>query len=59
MSQQLPDYCQEQIENFQKFVERKQNEYNILDKKIINMDEVPLTFDMPMSHTVDTVGKKQ
>ena len=59
MSQQLPDYCQKQIENFRKFVEMKQKEYNILDKEIINMDEVPLTSDMPMSHTVDTVGQKQ
>ena len=59
MSQQLPDYCQEQIENFRKFVEMKQKEYNILDKEIINIDEVPLTFDMPMSHTVDAVGQKQ
>ena len=55
MNQQLPDYCQEQIESFQKFVEVKQEEYNIFDKEIINMDEVLLTFDMPMSHTVDTV----
>ena len=36
MSQQLTDYCQEQIENFRKFVEMKQKEYNILDKEIIN-----------------------
>ena len=36
----------------------KQKEYNILDKEIINMDEVPLTFDMSMSHTVDKVGQK-
>ena len=58
ISQQLLDYCQEQIENSRKFVEIKLKGYNILDKKIINMDEVPLTFDMLMPHTVDTVGQK-
>jgi len=36
MSQELLDYYQEQIENFRKFLEMKQKEYNILDKEIIN-----------------------
>ena len=35
---------------------RKKNKYDL--QQIGNMDETPMNFDMPPSHTVNTVGEK-
>ena len=48
----------EKIDNFRKYALNKQQKFNISDEQIINMDEVPLRFGIPMSHTVDKVGKE-
>lgn len=49
MSQQLPDDFGEKVEKFHEFVKKEVEKNNIIDSHIVNMDEVPLTFDIPMS----------
>ncbi|TWW74173.1 hypothetical protein D4764_14G0001740 [Takifugu flavidus] len=50
-----PDY-QEKIKNFHKFVETKIQEHSIGPDDIINMDEAPLTFALPLTRTVNKTG---
>ena len=50
--QQLPGDAAEKIDRFLAFIRAWDTEAN----HIINMDEVPLTFDLPMTHTVDRRG---
>ncbi|XP_005751641.1 uncharacterized protein LOC102209438 [Pundamilia nyererei] len=54
--QQLPPDYQEKVENFHKFVEKKIQENSIGPDDIINMDEVPLTFALPLTRTVNKTG---
>lgn len=56
LAQQLPADHQEKIESFRAFVIDQLKKYNINSDCIINMDEVPLTFDILMSRTVDVQG---
>lgn len=56
LCQQLPPDYQEKVENFHKFVEKKIQENSIGPDDIINMDEVPLTFDLPLTRTVNKTG---
>ena len=56
LCQQLPPDYQEKVENFHKFVETKIQENSIGPDDIINMDEVPLTFDLPLTRTVNKTG---
>ncbi|KAJ0063420.1 hypothetical protein NL108_002759 [Boleophthalmus pectinirostris] len=56
LCQQLPADYQEKVENFHKFVETKIQENSIRPDDIINMDEVPLTFDLPPTRTVNKTG---
>ncbi|KAJ4941028.1 hypothetical protein JOQ06_027315, partial [Pogonophryne albipinna] len=55
--QQLPPDYQEKITNFGEFTQRKIEEYSIGPDQIINMDEVPLTFDLPLTRTVNKKGE--
>lgn len=55
--QQLPPDYAEKITNFREFTLRKINEYSIGPDKIINMDKVPLTFDLPLTRTVNKQGE--
>ncbi|XP_063754586.1 zinc finger MYM-type protein 4-like isoform X2 [Eleginops maclovinus] len=55
--QQLPPDYAEKITNFRKFTLRKINEYSIGPDKIINVDEVPVTFDLPLTRTVNKQGE--
>ena len=50
-----PDY-QKKIKNFYKFVESKIKEHSIGPDEIINMDEVPLTFDLPLASMINKTG---
>ena len=52
---QLPADYQEKVENFHKFVETK-IQGNSIGPDDINMDEVPLTFDLPLTRTVNKTG---
>ncbi|XP_017276655.1 telomere-associated protein RIF1 isoform X1 [Kryptolebias marmoratus] len=56
LCQQLPPDYQEKVANFQQFVETKIAENAIGPDDIINVDEVPLTFDMPLTKTVNKTG---
>ncbi|KAJ4945416.1 hypothetical protein JOQ06_023101 [Pogonophryne albipinna] len=55
--QQLPPDYQEKLTNFGEFTQRKMEEYSIGPDQIINMDEVPLTFDLPLTRTVNKKGE--
>ena len=53
VSQQLPDNYQEKLISFRSCCTNKINDQKILLKHITNMDEVPLTFDIPVNRTVE------
>ena len=57
MAQQLPADHQERVDDFRDFVLSSIEEYNVSTAHLVNMDEVPLTFDIPMSRTVEQRGK--
>ena len=54
IGQQLPKDWNEKLENFKVFINEKKTDINIQD--IGNMDEVPMSFDMPGNFTVDENG---
>nr|AHN53440.1 DDE superfamily endonuclease [Nuttalliella namaqua] len=58
IAQQMPKEYESKILAFHKFVidARKKNNFEI--SQIGNMDEVPLTFDVPSNRTVDSKGAK-
>lgn len=56
LCQQLPPDYQEKVANFHKFIETKIAENSIGPDNIIHMDEVPLTFDLPLTRTVNKSG---
>ena len=58
IAQKLPDELSDKIRNFHQFIirHRQSNCYRIAC--IGNMDETPLTFDMPSSSTVNKMGEK-
>ncbi|KAF4799341.1 pogo transposable element with KRAB domain-like protein [Turdus rufiventris] len=53
VSQQLAADYEEKLAAFQSYCKSKISEKNIQADHIINMDEVPLTFDMPLNRTVE------
>ena len=55
--QQLPPDYEEKVTNFHKFTQTKIAENSIGPDEIINMDEVPLTFDLPLTRTVNEKGE--
>ena len=56
MAQKLPDDHQDQIDSFREFIGKKTDDFHFDGDHVINMDEVPLTFDIPMNWTVDNRG---
>lgn len=56
LCQQLPPDYEEKVSNFHKFTDAKIAEHSI-DPHDINMDEVPLTFDLPLTRTVNGKGE--
>lgn len=56
VSQQLPKDYEEKLAIFRTYCKNKIHEKNIRPEHITNMDEVPLTFDIPVSRTVDKRG---
>ena len=56
--QKLPPNFQAQIDSFRAFIEKQVNTHNVLPDHIVNMDEVPLTFDIPMNRSVEEKGQK-
>ncbi|XP_046693224.1 activating transcription factor 7-interacting protein 1 isoform X2 [Silurus meridionalis] len=57
LCQQLPPDYEEKVSNFSKFTHAKIAEHSIGPHDIINMDEVPLTFDLPLTRTVYSDGE--
>lgn len=58
VSQQLPEDYQEKLATFRAYCKNKITEKKIQPEHIINMDEVPLTFDIPVNRTVDKTGAR-
>lgn len=58
VGQELPPDWENKKADFLKYVAEKIEENNFSTAQIINMDEVPLTFDCPPSRTVNTIGEK-
>ncbi|KAF4799490.1 pogo transposable element with KRAB domain-like protein [Turdus rufiventris] len=56
VSQRLPMDYKEKLATFRSYCKSKIAEKNIQAKCIISMDEVPLTFDMPLTRTVKKTG---
>ena len=57
LCQQLPPDYEEKVLNFRKYTDAKIAEHSIAPHDIINMDEVPLTFDLPLTRTVNRKGE--
>ncbi|XP_039542042.1 uncharacterized protein LOC120489360 isoform X3 [Pimephales promelas] len=57
LCQQLPPDYEEKVSNFHKFTDAKIAAHSICPQDIINMDEVPLTFDLPLTRTVSRKGE--
>ena len=58
IAQHLPQEFEDKIISFQRMMirMRQENSYDI--QQIGNMDETPMNFDMPLSHTVSSAGEK-
>ncbi|KAK6317614.1 hypothetical protein J4Q44_G00130140 [Coregonus suidteri] len=56
VSQQLPKDYQEKLVTFRAYCKNKITEKKIRPEHITNMDEVPLTFDIPVNRTVEKTG---
>lgn len=57
LCQKLPDNFQQKMESFQEFVREQIRDHDVGPSHIVNMDEVPLTFDVPMGRSVADKGK--
>ena len=58
ISQKLPKDLEEKIDSFQKFIIKQRKETTFELNQIGNMDETPMTFDLPSNRTVSAVGEK-
>ena len=58
VGQRTPDNWEELMASFQDFTARNIDRLRLNHDKIINMDEVPMTFDAPMTRTVTNTGDK-
>ncbi|XP_018105792.1 plectin isoform X1 [Xenopus laevis] len=56
ISQKLPQDLDEKVKSFQSFItkQRRIHNYDLVD--IGNMDEIPMTFDLPSNRTVASLG---
>ena len=58
LAPKLPVAYENQVWGFHSHAVNLQKTYNFELSQIINMDEVPLTFDVPPNRTVDMKGAK-
>lgn len=58
VGQKLPDDWEKKKELFLKFVKEEVKKYALKPSEVGNMDEVPISFDMPASRSADFVGVK-
>ena len=57
-AQKLPDDWEETAERFKSYVNSKVDALGLSRNEIINLDETPMSFDMPASRTVEVRGTK-
>jgi len=50
--QKLPGDFQAEVDSFREFIESQVTGHNVSPDHIIKMDEIPLTFDIPMGHAI-------
>ena len=48
-----------QVSNFHSYIEEKGQEYEVIPATLANMDEVPMSFDVPHNRTIDLEGAKE
>lgn len=58
LAQKMPIDYENKIINFHRFIISARRKFNFHFNQIANMDEVPLTFDVPSNRTVDSKGTK-
>lgn len=58
VGQQLPENWEERMANFREFVGKAIEESGLTPGDVINMDEVPMSFDIPATRTVAEAGTK-
>lgn len=58
VAQRLPEDLEEKCQEFLSYVHYKRINYNYPAALIGNMDETPLTFDLPRNTTIDQTGNK-
>jgi hypothetical protein len=58
LSQKLPKDLETKIDSFQRFVIKLRKRHNYKLGQIGNMDETPMTFDLPGNRTVHAKGEK-
>ena len=59
IQQKLPAQLEKQLESFVKQVKELRKAHSFSPELIINMDETPLYFDMPVSRTINKRGARQ
>ncbi len=58
VTQKLPADHKEQVASFRDFISRKTKDFEFDADHVLDMDDVPLTCDITMDHTVDNKGNK-
>lgn len=58
LAQRLPADYEEKIVRFHRFIINRRKEHGYPLHLIANMDETPLTFDMPPNRTINNMGEK-
>lgn len=58
MFQKLSEEFDEKLQNLEAFFNKEVGDHNCIHSRIINTDEVPLTFDIPVRRTVAQKGEK-
>lgn len=58
IAQKLPAVLEEKVDSFHRFVIKHRKQYGYELSQIGNMDETPMTFDLPPNRTVNSAGAK-
>lgn len=59
ISRKLPTELDEKATSFHSFILKQRQRNDIAPANIGNMDETPMTFDMPGNRTVGSIGEKK
>uniref|UniRef100_K7FGE7 DDE-1 domain-containing protein n=1 Tax=Pelodiscus sinensis TaxID=13735 RepID=K7FGE7_PELSI len=58
VGQCLPDEWEKKMDDFKTFLHKEINQLGLKPNNVINMDEVPMSFDIPATHSVVETGSK-